>query len=381
MLFCLFFFAGHVSPLNLLEVTNSSGLPKLAKDLLEKCKPSSSQLVNLLAHITMMECQFVPTGQQGSPLPPAGWDGLVASLNYSHSSYANFSCTLVLVTMGEKKQFLVSFPKQDVEISTTVIADDYIKEGTSDESITERDLKNVARLAQKLRNELLYPLQVAAHRILGLPSPFHLAGLPPELMVAVIKRLDINSALALSQCCKRLNEALNDDRLWEFYCRRDFGSRATVGDGDSWQATYKRLYQKQKQDKERFVGWQQPAPHPDYGLPQPRIYPTGPGFHSPPVFPYSPQPVGPYPSVPDPHPPLNPYNDPDSPYYGGDIPNRPPNQPGIGPFGGPPMMGDPLNPFGDPGLGGLGPGLPRRPRNNQPPFGPGGGGAGGFRFL
>ncbi|XP_018018787.1 F-box only protein 7 [Hyalella azteca] len=398
------------SPSLLLDVkTDASGMavavPENLTHLLATCKPqSASQLINLLSHITMTECGFLPStlGQSNAKpgpdpdmkkstaiIPPVGWDAMVASMQYTHKSFVGFECTLVLVTMGDLKQILVSFPNQDIEISTKVSIFDFVEQGaTFSENVPMKieALRNVPKLAQKLRNDLLVPLQLAAHRILGLPSPFHLAGLPFEILLPILGLLDVNSVLRVSQTCRRLYDVCSDDALWHHLYRRDLGAPpANRTEMQQWKKLYKERY---IQKKSYNIGWHDPMLI-DYPPPHPRIYPTGPLN---PGYPYNPEPIGPYPVVPDPAQPFNPYRDPDSPFYGGDIPNQPPNplRPGVpyptnDPFG--PMRDpfnpfapgqDPLNPFGDPGLGGLGPGLPGRPR--QPPRrGPGSGP--GFRYI
>ncbi|KAF2347220.1 F-box domain, partial [Trinorchestia longiramus] len=332
-------------PTSLLDVPNTyctsdnTSVPDMLSYTLSQCRPTSQrQLVNLLSHITMVECGFLTTGTKiidavagSNPtklenfLPPPGWGDMVANLSYTHKSYPGFSCNLVLVSMGALKQILVSFPKQDIEISTKVSVNDYAdaKAFSDTHPVLVEDLRNVSKFAQKIRNELMIPLQLAAHRILGLPSPSHLAGLPSEILLSILRRLEVRNVLNVSETCKRLHDCCRDDALWQHLYRRDLGTppSSSGGDGPGWVVLYKERY---RQKKSFNVGWQQPLPPYMPDFPTPRIYPTGPFHPTSPPFPYSPNPVGPYPIVPDPSHPFNPYRDPDSPYFGGDIPNQPP---------------------------------------------------------
>ena len=325
----------------------------------------------------MLECGYRTTEEKQDDLPPAGWDAMVSSVTYIHRIFQNFTCTLVLVTMGDVKQAMISFPKQDIEIVTKISIIEYVVENEKN-TYDEHSFKNLPKLAQKLRNELLVPLQIAAHRILGLESPFHLNGLPTELLLLIFKKLDFKTALKLSLCSKRLNEVVKDESIWEYYCKRDFNISVSVFNSNTrWFDQYKELF---KNESEK-VGWSRPfVQDPNFHIPGPRIYPTGPTFPGGQPFP---GPTGPYPTVPNPAPPFNPFIDPDSPYFSGEIPNQPPNplQPRLPFHGGPgsagPFGADPTDPFGDPQFGGLGPALPGR-RPNRGGFG---GGPGGFRYI
>lgn len=227
-------------PTTLLDIGNEpngeSSIPDRFAYLLSQCiVKTPSQLVNLIAHITMVECGFMQGAKTSNApaegenfdqdIPPAGWDSMVSNLTYANTSYDDFTCSLVLVSMGEMKQILVSFPKQDVEISTKVCVNDYVVSGFPPDGkiIQIEDLTNISKLAQKLRNDLLVPLQLASHRILGLPSPFHLAGLPFELLLKTLKFLNVRQVLYVSKTCRRLHTACMDDALWQYMYSRDMG--------------------------------------------------------------------------------------------------------------------------------------------------------------
>lgn len=122
---------------------------------------------------------------------------------YTHRNYGNLTCTLVLVTMATSKQISLMFPKQDCKISTELEVTDYVTgdEDTEREGVTVSQLRNVSRLARQLRNELVIPVQLAAHRQLhgAVPSPYQLHGLPSELLQQLLKLCSVKSALVIAQ--------------------------------------------------------------------------------------------------------------------------------------------------------------------------------------
>lgn len=335
--------------INLLEVKDGHPSPALEK-LFNKCCPgSASQAVNLIIHLTMLECGF---HLESSLEIPPGWKEMVATFQYCHSSFPEFRCTLVLVTMGEVKQALASFPQQESEISVKVKVGEYVKD-PSKSPIQATNLIRVAQLVRTLRDHLLHPLQVAAHQALGIPAPWHLVGLPDEMLLMIASSLEARHVLNLGQTCRRLHSAMEDNKLWHNLYKRDFRSlydgvnlenynlvdwKARYKEAAARQREWKRLYE---QDVEFVVPGMLPPPHP-FG-PQ---YPFG-DFNPP----RGPDPFYP----PQPHPNPNPFYDPDSPYFGGEMPPIPNIFPNAG---------DPFNPFG------VGPRRPRPRSPFNPPFMP-----------
>ncbi|RXG61434.1 F-box only protein 7 [Armadillidium vulgare] len=272
---------------------------------------------------------------------PTCWRDMVSTIKYHHSGFPSFVCTLVIVTMGAIKQVLVSFPGQESEISVKLETKEYVPS-----DIDPSKLEKLSTLARIFRNQLLYPLQVAAHQILGLPAPWHLTGLPQELLIKIASHLNLKSILNLSVTCKRLHSSVQDNQVWYNIFKRDFSDQYHHSDkvsGSDWKAKYKSAYERKKEREKRgkpYVGLEEPFPeNPSPYYPNPRV----PDPHNP----FMPQPRAPdpYPPLPDDIPQPNPYWDPDSPYFGGEIP--PPRRP----FPGQP---DPFDPFGT---------RPRRPQN------------------
>lgn len=334
----------------LLEVKDGFPSPSLEK-LFTQCTPSSgSQVVNLVVHLTMLECGF--RLEDNFQVPP-GWKEMVATFHYCHHSFSEFKCTLALVTMGEMKQVLASFPQQENAIMTQLKVGDYVK-NSSKTVVPATDLVKVAQLSRTLRDCILHPLQIAAHQTLGIPAPWHLAGMPHELLLNVASFLGPRSVLKLGQTCKRLLSVMEDNELWHKLYKRDFRNlydSLTDLHLVDWKAKYKEAIERRKEWKRLAdEGCEFVIP----GMMPPRP-PFGPAYPSVPYYPEIPRPRGPIPYPPQPHPTPNPFYDPDGPYFGGEIPPAP------NPF---PNLSDPFDPFGM---------LPRRPgpRNPfNPPFMP-----------
>lgn len=57
---------------------------------------------------------------------------------------------------------------------------------------------------------------------MSLPVAFGLAVLPPELLLRIIRLLDVGSVVRLSAVCRHFNVATADSTLWRHLYRRDF---------------------------------------------------------------------------------------------------------------------------------------------------------------
>lgn len=330
------------SPVSLLIEAKDGCPPPSLVELFSKCSPSSpSQAVNLMVHLTMLECGFC---SESNADPPPGWKEMVATIHYSHNTLPEFKCTLVLVTMGEIKQVMASFQQQESEISVKLLVGEYVmKENSIVNVVAPGKLIRVAQLARTLRNQLLHPLQVAAHQILGVPAPWHLAGLPQEVLLIIARNMDAKSVISLGQSCKRLHSVMEDNKLWQFLYKMDFKNlyESTGGlNNIDWKAKYKEAVIRRRE-------WKRMQDDPNIKFEIPEFYPSpfGPAYPTyPGMPPRNPDPYPPQP--PQPHPTPNPFYDPDSPFFMGEIPPMP------GVF---PNVPNPLNPL-----------LPRGPRPNNP---------------
>lgn len=320
----------------LTEAVDGTAPPAL-EELLGQCGPAGlSGTLNLVLHLTMLECGFQ---LDGVPHPPPGWAETVAVFPYRSAAHSAFRCKLVLMDVGWNKQVMASFPEQAGEVKHSLAMTDHLR-GPASGHVLAKDLMGVAQLSRQLRDAVLLPLQVAAHQALGVPAPWHLAGLPQELVLAVAAMLDYRSVVALGSTCRRLQAVLADDRLWrKLYCRDFPGQQKTATPvGGDWRIKYRQA-ELNRRERERLL-------LKEGHFVVPGMYPHIPFL--PPV-PGQPMPF---------HPRPNPFLDPDSPYFQGEVPHVP---------GVYPDLPDPLGPLGPGGpLGPLHPGQPR-----QPPFMPG----------
>ena len=287
--------------------------PRSLESLISECKPSSvTQAINLLVHLTMLECGFKyegssegsgskdEEGSRGSGGPgfkyegclgaPLGWKDMVASFEYSSAAVsADLRCTVVMVTMGEVKQMLISFPGQQTEISVHVQPADYIRDPHKS-PVLATDLIHVSQLARTLRDRLLHPLQVSAHQALGILAPHHLAGLPHEILLNIASLLHYRDILALRETCRRLHTAMDDNILWQRLYNRDFRSLYDDLDQNSgrvdWKAKYKEAVKRREELRKLKEERMKHVPLNPY-----------------PWDPYT----RPYPDPPQPHPTPNPY--------------------------------------------------------------------------
>ena len=197
-------------------------------------------------------------------------------------------------------------------------------------------MTNVGLLARSFKNEVGTPLLNSARRQLGL-AVCGLGGLPPELLLRILRHLDLRSLVAAARVSSQIHAVYKLNVLWRNLYLKDFGHRSlerrqVVNREDDWYRNYKEEFVHVKEAQRARAEPSRPPmfPFPDFS--------TDPGFPDPSM-----------PPVPG--------------ILGGDYDRFPG---GLGP-------------------GGLGPGGLRLPRPrfdppgpNFPQFGPRRGGGGGF---
>ncbi|NP_001020670.1 F-box only protein 7 [Danio rerio] len=287
-------------------------LPLALERLLDSstCR-SPSDCLMLALHLLLLETGFIPQGGAvSSGEMPIGWQaaGGVFRLQYVHPLLENSLVSVVAVPMGQTLVInAVLKMETSLENSRKLLLkpDEYVTaEWTGGSSgVVYRDLRRLSRL---VRDQLVYPLMATARQALGLPLLFGLPVLPPELLLRLLRLLDVRSLVSLSAVCRHLNTATHDASLWRHLLHRDFRVSFPAGhqhrDTD-WRELYKQKYRQRKEAARRGRHWfypppisplipfpSSPAPLPlyppgiiggDYDqmpviLPRPRFHPIGP---------------------------------------------------------------------------------------------------------
>uniref|UniRef100_UPI0037E8E157 F-box only protein 7 isoform X2 n=1 Tax=Semicossyphus pulcher TaxID=241346 RepID=UPI0037E8E157 len=208
---------------------------------------SPSDAVMVAGNQLMIETGFVPQGSELKPGEmPAGWRSAgVYRLQYSHPLCENSLVTVVSVCMGpvlvinatlKVNESVDTIPKLSLNPSS------YVTDQCPGESAAAayRDLKKLSRI---FKDQLAYPLIAAARDAMSLPVAFGLAALPPELLLRVLRLLDVSSVLRLSSVCRHFSIATTDSTLWRHLYRRDFTDSDPNRSRDTnWKMLYKRSH-------------------------------------------------------------------------------------------------------------------------------------------
>lgn len=178
---------------------------------------------------------------------PAGWrsGGGVYKLHYAHPLCEDSLVTAAAMCMGPLLVInAVLKVKQTVETVHKLCLNpcSYVTDEWPGGSAAAafRDLKKMSRL---FKDQLAYPLIAAARAAMALPVAFGLAALPPELLLRVLRLLDVCSVVRLSAVCKHFHAATADSALWRHLFHRDFtdSDPSTPRDTD-WKERYKRFH-------------------------------------------------------------------------------------------------------------------------------------------
>ncbi|XP_057179643.1 F-box only protein 7 [Triplophysa rosa] len=282
------------APLPLLCCETVEGvIPHALERLLDSasCQKPSDCLM-LAIHLMLLETGFIPQGWNiNSGEMPIGWRsaGGVYRIQYGHPLLENSVVTVVAVPMGQTL-VINAVLKMDRSLESsrklTLKLDDHVTPDSA--GVVYRDLR---KLSKQTKDQLVYPLMAAARQALGLPALFGLAVLPPELLLRVLRLLDVTSLVSLSAVCRDLNAATQDLSLWRHLLHRDFRVCYPAGtqhrDTD-WRNVYRMKY-KQRKEMERRSRCRFYPPH------LPPIYPLAPIPSAPaplPLYPYPPGIIG-----------------------------------------------------------------------------------------
>ncbi|KAG7324239.1 hypothetical protein KOW79_012255 [Hemibagrus wyckioides] len=192
---------------------------------------STSDCLLLAAHVLLLETGFLPQGCDVRDREmPSGWRaaGGLYRLQYSHPLCENSLVEVVAVPMGQTLVINATLKTGAVEFSQKLALklDAYVTEewAGGNAGVAYRDLKKLSRV---FKDQLAYPLIAKAREALGLPALFGLAVLPPELLLRIMRLLDVPSILKLSKVCRRLHSVTQDASLWKHFVYRDFRGIST----------------------------------------------------------------------------------------------------------------------------------------------------------
>ncbi|KAL6116544.1 fbxo7 [Pungitius sinensis] len=215
--------------------------------LLHSAQTSSpSDAVVVAGHLLMLETGFVPQpGELKASEMPAGWRSPgVYRLQYTHPLCEGSVAMVVSVVMGA---VLVINATLKVNESVDAVRKLCVKPSSyvanqppGGGAVVFRDLRKLSRV---FKDQLTYPLIAAARDAVALPVLFGLAALPPELVLRVLRLLDVRSVVRLSAVCRSFAVSTADSSLWRHLYRRDFsdGDVSRPRDTD-WKQLYKRFH-------------------------------------------------------------------------------------------------------------------------------------------
>ncbi|XP_023134597.2 F-box only protein 7 [Amphiprion ocellaris] len=280
--------AGHVisvwEPMLCCEA-EEGGAP-LSLELLYQSAGSTcpSDTLMVAAHLLMMETGFIPqmSPVQVSTQMPAGWKspGGVFRLQYLHPLCGGAVVSLLAVSLGPvlsinatlKLTENVETPRKLCLETSSYVTDEW---GGGSAAAAFRDLRKLSRV---FKDQLVYPLITAARDGLSLPVAFGLQVLPPELLLRIVRLLDVRSVVRLSAASYHFNAATADPSLWRHLYQRDFTDGNGSRDSD-WKELYKKSYKRRSDLRHSFRGRWFPPDLPDFLLPPPRpCFPPLPGI-------------------------------------------------------------------------------------------------------
>ncbi|KAI1882199.1 hypothetical protein AGOR_G00248230 [Albula goreensis] len=245
--------------------------------------PCDSLVVS--THLLMMETGFIPQDTEGRPgVMPAGWRaaGGLYRLQYTHPLCEHSLAVVVAVPMANMLVFNASLKLNEAIDNarklllkpSSFVTDEWAGENAAS---VYKDLKKLSRI---FKDQLAYPLIASARQAMNLPAVFGLTVLPPELLLRILRLLDVGSVVTLSATCRDLHCASADPSLWRHMYHRDFRDQANRPRDTDWKELYKKKY-KQRREAGRFR--------------RTRLFPPVPPCLPPPFHPF---PFGPNPPYP-----------------------------------------------------------------------------------
>lgn len=202
----------------------------------------AGNLLMLETGFTHQECELKSVDM------PAGWRGAggVYKLKYIHALCENSVAYLVAVCTGST--LIINATLKINETADTIRKlclnpSDYVTNEWPEETaaIAFKDLKKLSRI---FKDQLAYPLIAGAREAMALPVAFGLAALPPELLLRVLRLLDVRSVTRLSMVNKHFHNTTSDFTLWRHLFLKDFRDRDAKNRprDTNWKELYKRHF-------------------------------------------------------------------------------------------------------------------------------------------
>ncbi|XP_053199973.1 F-box only protein 7 isoform X2 [Scomber japonicus] len=212
---------------------------------------SPSDAIMVAGNLLMLETGFTPQGGElRSGAMPVGWRsaGGVYRLQYSHPLCENSLAMVVAVCMGPVLVINATLKVNETVDTVRKLCLNpcsYVTDEWPGESAAAA-FRDLGKLSRIFKDQLAYPLIAAAREAMALPVAFGLAALPPELLLRVLRLLDVRSVVRLSAVCRHFHASTVDSSLWRHLCRRDFSSQtnsdASRSRDTDWKELYKRFY-------------------------------------------------------------------------------------------------------------------------------------------
>ncbi|XP_030006395.1 F-box only protein 7 isoform X3 [Sphaeramia orbicularis] len=227
---------------------------------------SPSDAIMVAGNLLMLETGFIHEGSAlKSTEMPAGWRraGGVYKLQYTHPLCENSLAMVVAVCMGPILTINATLNVNQTVNSICKLClnpSSYVTDEWPGESAAAA-FKDLNKLSRIFKDQVAYPLIAAAREAMALPVAFGLGALPPELLLRVLRLLDVHSIVRLSSVNRHFHVSTADSTLWRHLFCRDFkGQDSSKRSRDTdWKELYKTSYK--IRIKNRCV------PHHPYPLP------------------------------------------------------------------------------------------------------------------
>lgn len=263
-------------------------------DMLHHHAQSSSpfEAVMVVVHLLMVETGFLPQDAEGREGEmPSSWRaaGGVYRFQYTHPFCQGSLTMVVAVPMGNVLAVNASLKineKVEKVNKLTLNPALYVSAVSEGEGAAANTYKDLRKLSRIFKDKMAYPVIAAAREAMALPPVFGLSILPPELLLRVLRLLDVSSLVALSSVSRHLHTATADSTLWRHLFRRDFRDCQNPIRNTDWKDLYKLKYKMRKE----ISRYRRPMPQ---APPFPPTYPFPPGaFHPVPTPLYPPGIIG-----------------------------------------------------------------------------------------